>query len=235
MNISKVCYTLVAACALAGTGHTTSAAEVNISLNLFYDSPANPSLGGSWELVAKTDSLLGISAINFILANIDNGIFPDEIFLEPDIGAIDPIDPGGPSEGPPYIAFGVGGVGTDLLYGQDISIGALAGVGTLSMSDGPDPFGDPFWDDATRIATGTFGGAVQPSFTTNGLSVTAANVFSSVVPPINATGAMLTTTVVRSIPEPSAWVLMSLAIIGFVIFYRWPSYARAAHAVSRGY
>ena len=186
--------------------------EVNISLNVFPTSFANPDAGGDWTLVAKTDNVVGIGAINAILRDVNNGRIvdgdpQDDITVSGDIGAIDPI-----GVQPPYLDLG-GGV-TDLIYGQDISdpSSVVLGVGTPSQSDGPDPLGDPAWDDATIIAFGTYP-SVIPGFTTAGGSVTDANVLNSTS---DAMAAMPVTTVVRvAVPEPASVALIALSGLPF--------------------
>ena len=193
--------------------HETASARVDVSLNVFPTSLGNPSGGGNWTLVALTDNPNGIVAINALLQDVDNGRIVDgdpqnDITLSDDIGAIDPIAEGRPNEQPPYLDLGGGA--TDLIYGQSISEEetVVTMVGTLASSDGPDPLGDPAWDDATIIAQGTYSGAV-PSF--NGVD---ANELSTLVPPYTAMAAIPTTSVVRvAVPETSTAVLGVWAIV----------------------
>jgi hypothetical protein len=65
------------ACALASLVAATSAAlSIDLSLNVLYTNPANPALGGTWELVAKssTPDTVGISSITTYLRDINNDV-----------------------------------------------------------------------------------------------------------------------------------------------------------------
>jgi len=188
------------AVALVATGLTAVQAQtetVDVSLNLRYNDPFDPSEGGTWQLVGKVDSGLGIAAVNAILADVDNGIAPNDITLGAGIGAIDPIDSGGANERPAYLA--ISATVTDLIYGQDISAGATAsvglGVGTPG-DNGVDVLRNTAWDNAALLASGTFSTATRPTFTTNGSSSTASNIFDSLAPD-SAASPLATTTTVR--------------------------------------
>lgn len=152
------------AVALAAMSVSSAFAVVDISLNLRYTDPANPSEGGTFQLVAQTDDPNGIAAINALLQDVDNGA--TDITMNAGIGAIDPIDAGGANERPPYLDLGGGA--TDLIYGQDISdpgsVVVAVGTGSGAPGDiGPDPLQNSIWDNASLIASGTFG-ATRPSF-----------------------------------------------------------------------
>lgn len=197
----------VAGTAMLTAGAASTYAVVSVSLNVFPTDVGNPDNGGAWSLVAKTDNPNGIAAINAELVNVDNGVNPDEIQFNSGIGASDPIFPGRPNERPAYVPFGTL---TDLLYGQDISIpgAVIVGVGTAITSDGPDPLGNPAWDDATLIASGTYT-AMVPSFTIHSSMspVVFANELSTASAPFGAQHADIAQAVVRVVPEPSAAVL----------------------------
>jgi hypothetical protein len=114
--------------------------------------------------------------------------------LETDINQL----PGGP-----FVTVGPGPL-VEFLYAQDTSQpGVVVGVGTLARSDGPDPLGDSFWNDATMIASGTYGG-LRPQFATKGISSTAANVLSTSSPPFNFSIAATVTTAIRVAQPPPA-------------------------------
>jgi hypothetical protein len=197
----------VLSCALALTAVSPAMAQqpnVMLSMNVFPTNLANPNGGGSWEIVAKTDSTQGISAINAYLHNV-NTIGLD---VENDLASIE-------NGGEPY--NGVFGGAVNLLYGQDISSGPLvAGVGTLLMSDGPDPLGQTAWDDATHIFSGTYS-SIVPSFATNvgpANNQTDANTFAQVVVGVAAIDANTTTVVRVAVPEPATFGLALCAVAG---------------------
>ena len=199
----------LAACALAlaPSLHVAAAPIVNISLNAIPTNKANPNGGGTFTIVAKTDAPIGIAAISAYLNNVDF----NTLGVENDIGH----------------AFSnfktiVSGA-TNVLYGQDISSGPIvAGVGTSLKSDGPDMLGDPQWNGATRIFTGTYSGIV-PSFATNvgpANNNTDANVLASVIVGQAAVDADTTTVVRVMVPEPATLTAALSAMIGLVVMRR---------------
>ncbi|MBA3480426.1 MAG: hypothetical protein H0T51_01295 [Pirellulales bacterium] len=120
-------------------------------MNVFPTNVGNPNGGGTWRMVAKTDSTQGIAAISAYLSNVSTV----GLDVENDIGNgfADPL-------------FAIFSGTVNMVYGQDIISGPLVGgVGTPALSDGPDPLGNPAWNDATRIFSGTYNSTV-PSFAT---------------------------------------------------------------------
>jgi len=200
----------LSAIVLGTIGLTAAQAQtVDLSLNLRYTDPANPLEGGTWELVAKVDSGLGISAINALLSDVDNGVAPDDIALggspagATTLGAIDPIDPGGANERPAYLTYNAG-FATDLIYAQDITAGSVGDVGTgvgTPGDNGTDVLRNIAWDNAALIASGTFSSGTRPTFTTKNSNFSDSNVFTiiDVDPLLNTSAQPLggTTTTVR--------------------------------------
>jgi len=201
---------LLAACAmaLAASAQFATAAMVNLSMNVFPTNLANPNGGGTWRIVAKTDSTQGICGISAYLNNV-NTIGLD---VENDIGH-DFADP--------WFAPISGTI--NMVYGQDLlSAPLLGGVGTLSTSDGPDPFGVPFWNNATRIFSGTYS-SIVPSFATNvgpANNQTDANTFAQVMVGVEALDAVTTTVVRVAVPEPATVALAVSALLGTVALRR---------------
>jgi hypothetical protein len=143
--------------------------NVQLSLNVFPASNANPSGGGTWALYAKSDAANGIAAIESFITGIDVA----GISYGPGINAS--LDNGSPHVIP--------GSPVELLYFQDTSMpGVVIGVGTPMFSSGLDPLGNPAWDNATKIATGTYS-ATAPFFASSGSYQTDANVLSTNTPP----------------------------------------------------
>lgn len=193
--------------ALAASAQVVSAALVNISMNVFPTSLANPNGGGNFSIVAKTDSPIGIAAINAYLKDVNIA----GLDVENDIGAI-------LNGGEPYVA--TIGSAINILYGQDTASGPIvAGVGTVLKSDGPDLFGDPAWNDATLIFTGTYS-SVVPMFTNAGNNTTDANVLASVIVGNAAVDADVTTIVRVQVPEPATIGLAVMGLVGFVSLRR---------------
>jgi hypothetical protein len=203
MKVLRLAPLFLAATALVAAPCTADAALVKISLNVFPTNVAQPNNGGSWRLVAKTDSSIGIAAISAYLRNINIA----GLAVEPDIGAI-------LNGGQPF--FGDFGGVINIVYGQDILTGPIiGGVGTLLKSDGTDPFGDPAWDDATRIFSGTYSSAL-PFFTSLGVNETDANVLASVIVGTAALDADTTTVVRVAVPEPMSVIGGLSAVVGIL-------------------
>jgi hypothetical protein len=176
---------------LASRCNEAQAVNVDVSLNVYPAAASNPNGGGAWSIVAKTDSPHGIAAINLFLTDISLEVpgFPTpSVQAEPDINALR-VDG--------KVPVTINGSVVNVLYGQDTSApGVVIGVGTPSMSDGPDPFGDPNWNSATRIFVGAYAGDA-PSFASHDAQVTDANVLSTSAPPFTLSVDADTTTVVR--------------------------------------
>ena len=140
----------LAACMLLLAGATSAAAQtpnVMLSMNVFPTNLLNPNGGGTWRIVAKTDSTQGIAGISAYLANVSTV----GLDVENDIGH-DLSDP----------QFTLLGSAVNLVYGQNTTTTPLVGgVGTPALGDGLDPFGDPAWDNATRIFSGSYS-SVEP-------------------------------------------------------------------------
>jgi hypothetical protein len=178
----------------------TTAATVDISLNVFPTNLGNPNGGGTWTLVAKTDAPLGIAGISAYLKDISTA----GITIESDLNSI-------LNGGNPFV--GVFGGAVNLVYGQDISSGPITpGVGTISFSDGPDPLGDPAWNDATLIFSGAYSSMV-PMFTNAGANTTDANVLASIIVGNAAVDADTSTVVRVAVPEPATIGLAVCAVI----------------------
>ncbi len=130
------------------------AANVTLSLNLRYTDPANTAAGGTWDLMAKTDSPNGISAIVAVLDGISSPV------LNTGIGALP-------------IQTKTSGTITEFVYGQDPSLspGGTFAVGTGAGSAGNVAKDDLYpnaansYDNFAKIASGSFG-ATRPSFAT---------------------------------------------------------------------
>lgn len=146
--------------------------NVNLSLNLHYNQPADPSLGGKWYLMAKTTSTFGgIAQINAYLSNIDafgvkygnGGVVGNGYNVSVTAATLGAQL----NNGQPYV--GAFGDITNVVYFQNTATGPIVqGVGRGEFIAAPgeisvDPLGNPAWNGASLIASGTFG-AQRPEF-----------------------------------------------------------------------
>jgi hypothetical protein len=182
-------------------------ATVQLSLNLRYTDPADPSEGGKWWLVAKTDDTDGIAAISAYLSNVQTigaaygngtgaGASAYATTTASTIGAIT-------NGGNPYIGVFNGVV--NLVYGQDLASGPIVadvgqGAGTPGNT-GLDPLRHSNWNNAAVIATGMFAGGGnsgnqfnRPAFVPSGSNSTDANTLQGTtlgVPSVDANVTMV--------------------------------------------
>jgi len=166
----------LSALALVAGSSMAQAQNVRISLNLRYTDPADPSEGGTWYLVANTDSPNGISAISAYINNIDgtaasmrygNAGAVDTRYGAP--GTVTAATLGAIlNAGNPYAAT-IGGA-INVVYGQDTANGPIivdvGQGGTTPGNVAVDPLRNPTWNNSAIIANGTFGGT-RPVFATN--------------------------------------------------------------------
>lgn len=138
--------------ALLAAVSSSAVADVDVSLNVTPNDFSDLSQGGTWQLVAKTDTpdsdgIVGLTtrfidgtipAAGTVNPNVGHDIFGGTLL----IGTF--VDPNGPN----YVEF---------VYGQDPNDGLVLGVGLPGgpSNVGPDPLGQPIWDDASEIAFGT--------------------------------------------------------------------------------
>lgn len=125
-------------------------AAIDLQLNLFYNDPADPSEGGSWDLLAQTDSdgVVGLTAlindINLAGISSNNGDTTFEVFESQSMG----------------------GTLVEVVVGDDLTSVPTPGVGTGAGSPGnvaTDDLGNSAWDNSALLASGMFG-AVRPTF-----------------------------------------------------------------------
>jgi hypothetical protein len=196
MNRHLVAALLLTGALCASLAREAAAVKVDLSLNVVPTNVALPNNGGTWRLVAKTDSSVGIAAISAYLT----GINIPGLAYEGGAASLGAILNGGN----PFAAT-IGGA-VNIVYGQDIATGPIVpGVGTILKSSGPDPFGDPAWNDATGIFVGTYSGVV-PAFVVAGANQTDANTLASVIVGQAALDADTSTVVRVQVPEPASIV-----------------------------
>lgn len=195
-------FTLCAAALVVGSS-VAQAQNVQLSLNLRYTDPADPTEGGTWFLVAKTDDAEGIAGISAYISNIATGTAGSTYgrgtgagsaaYANANAATIGAILNGGN----PFKAT-IGGA-ENIVYGQDLAAGPIvADVGQGAGTPGNtavDPLRNPAWNNAAIIASGTFAGA-RPAFVTAGANSTDANTLQGTTLGQSGTDAV-TTTVVR--------------------------------------
>ena len=167
---------IFALCAFAATAMSTlaSAQTVDLSLNLRYTDPNNPSAGGRWFLLAKASAGNGIAGISVYANDITTTMefgnstavgagAAEYAVLGPDVTGSNVETVGGL----PYSNTFDGAV--NFVYGQDLANGPI--VANVGEAGGPGDYGnDPLqnsdWDNAALISSGAFG-AVRPTIATN--------------------------------------------------------------------
>ena len=201
----------LAAIALIALVAPTVRAEVDVSLNIVFNNPLDHSQGGSWSLVAKTDTPNSDGIVG-LTSRFVEGTMPPSGTVASGIGhdinggalLIGSFDHDADANTPDQ---------TEFVYGQDPNgfiPGLVLGVGLPGgPSDvGSDFLGNPTWDNASEIAFGTISDlTVVPDF-----AYAAANeVFETI-----GGGIVLADigelTVRYEIPEPAACTLALAAL-----------------------
>ncbi len=146
---------ILSLCAVALAAITMSAAQatVDVALNLTYTQPADPSQGGTWSLVAKTDTALsnGIVGLSVRLTNM-----PAAGTVNASIGH--EINGG-------LLQVGTFGLETEFVYGQNLGDATPLPVTGVGQSAATDQFFNPVWDGVTEIASGTIADlTTRPAF-----------------------------------------------------------------------
>lgn len=198
-------------CALAAMLMSAHAAadDIDLSLNVFYSNPSNPSSGGTWEVVARTD-VFGLSGLQMFLTNIATaaaagprgvvngsdpaglGIFvsdpePGLGFTEVILGQIllDPSDMSPTDEQSVFYGIGALQNGAPNYPGRPAGTNAIGPVFTslTGVQNVPwatgDAFGDGTWSTGARVATGTFNPGATPGFFQSPTFVHSGTVFTS--------------------------------------------------------
>jgi uncharacterized protein (TIGR03382 family) len=206
MNMKRgLVFTLCSLAVAAMASSAMAQANVQLSLNLRYTDPADPSEGGQWYLVAKTDDPDGISAISAYISNITptaasmtygNGSGPGATAYgaansttAATLGAIT-------NGGNPFAAT-IGGA-VNVVYGQDLTTTIVADVGQGAGTPGnvaSDPLKNANWNNAAVIATGTWTGSARPAFVSAGANSTDSNTLGGTTLGSPAFDANTTTTV----------------------------------------
>jgi hypothetical protein len=165
MNMNRGLVLSLCAAVALGAMASVSVADTQLSLNLRYTQPADPSQGGTFRLVGITDDPDGLVGVSAYLENIDMGGITAPAGVNANInGGVVPV-------------ADFGGV-INVVYGQDLSQAVQTGVGTPGMAAPPrlasDPLNNAAWNNASVLVSGTFG-ATRPVFSSSGANSTDAN------------------------------------------------------------
>ncbi|MEX2315721.1 MAG: hypothetical protein WD669_01125 [Pirellulales bacterium] len=182
---------------------------INLSLNLIYDNPAIPSLGGDWQVVAKLAPGEGqsIAALSFWLDGTGTRVsrVPSGTVNGSDVagfiaehGLFDghrnfaigqaPYYPSAPAGNEQTVFYGVGTLDEGWPYYAGTPVGSnftgpffdtLTGVSNVPWAAGPDFKGDPDWNVAAMLFSGEFA-ANTPQFYVHPTEPHSGNVFPSV-------------------------------------------------------
>jgi hypothetical protein len=197
MNMKRGLVLSLAALALVVGNAPAKAADIDLSLNLRYTHPANPSLGGQWFLMAKTNTAganTGIAGLSVYLSNISptgivwgngtavgTGAQTYPVVTQTTLGA------NVSATGNVPFNFSAGGV-TNIVYGQDLVTKTLT-IGEGAATPGvlaADPLRNTTWANSTLIMSGTFAGGGnagnkfnRPNFVPSGANSTDGNVYNA--------------------------------------------------------
>ncbi len=200
------CTLLISNCAVA--------ANVDLSLNLEFTSPADMTSGGTWIAVAKADEK-GLAGIAFLVegGNDDaSSLVPAgasfDVFETQSVGPVIEVVVGNDLAAP---AFDVGVIGGTFVssYVDPAGITILPGQSDLGSFTG-----------GVLLATGTFDPGVTPNLIDmSGTLDQGANVFN-----VDMSGsvlaATLNTTVRALVPEPTTLALLGMGLIGLATTVR---------------
>lgn len=191
------------------TAHVAMAGNAYFSLNLEFNDPNDFSSGGIWTAVGKVDEF-GLAGVSLVLTDLN---FDESTgFLAPEEYAIQ------------QAAF-FGGIILNVVIGDDGAGPPLLGVGVIGSSWPSDYVDDPnlmsfggyldlgSFTGGVALATGTFDPGAVPDWTVlpGNPEPTAANLYTSSGFPVVAAETQLT--VRNAVPEPSAFVLLGMAIV----------------------
>ncbi len=195
------------AMAVAASATIAQAQTIDLSLNLRYTDPADPTEGGVWYLTGKTSggaTNLGIAGVSAWLNNVDPTIFHGSAVAAgngyPAVTQATIKNIGHEGNGNPF--GGIIGTATNVVYGQDTtavaSIEGGIGLGSGAGNVAVDPLRNPDFNNYAVLLSGTFG-ATLPSFApSTGGTITGGNVLASTTQPnVGAIGATTVTTRVR--------------------------------------
>lgn len=154
--VFALCAAMVAA--TAGQAY----AVVSVQLNLRYTNPANPTGGGTWDLLVKSDTaaMNGIAGLKVTIGGnlgvTGNGL-PSNAIL-PNAAVFDNVNS--------VFRFNTVAGGTEIVAGDDLAGTLVTGVGTATFAGRviqDDLFTNAstadFWDNSTKIASGSWTGA----------------------------------------------------------------------------
>ncbi|MEM8946099.1 MAG: PEP-CTERM sorting domain-containing protein [Planctomycetota bacterium] len=201
---------VLSVCALIGAILTCSvadAANVDLSLNLDFDTPGDLSSGGTWTAVATADEN-GLTGIVFLAENVNNDAVASgnsgfAVFESQQVGLVIEVVTGFDATGLLGQIFGVGVPGSSFpsTYVDPVGIAPLAGSPDLGSFTG-----------GVELATGSFDpGAVPALLASSGTLSAGANIFDITGDVVFAT---LNLTVRTVIPEPATMLLLTVGVIG---------------------
>lgn len=190
-------------CALAASNFAV-AQNVDLSLNLDFDTPGDLNSGGTWLAVATADEF-GLAGISFLLDDANfagDFLVPDTVFsvaLSQTVGTVIEIVNGSDLVAP-VMGVGVPGSSYPSSYVDPVGIAPLVGSPDLGSFTG-----------GVELATGTFDpGDVPALLASSGTLDAGANIFNASGAAIGAT---LNLTVRTVVPEPTTILLLGLGVV----------------------
>jgi len=194
MNMKRGLVFALTALALVVGNSAAQAQNVQLSLNLRYTDPADPTEGGSWYLMAKTDATFGLAGVSVNLSGVNAaGVALGNPTANPQYATMASTVTGSIANGSnPY--NGVIGGNHNVVWGFDVGTSVIANIGKGGASAGNiavDPLKNAAWNNAALLVSGTFG-AVRPAIVS-----AQANVLGAATAGTAAVAATVATPVVR--------------------------------------
>jgi len=191
------------ACAVLFSSVAT-AANVDLSLNLEFNDPADQSSGGTWTAVAKADES-GLAGVSILAMDVDaaptsinSAITGFNIFLTQTVGPVTEAVTGSDLV---VSIFDVGVIGGTWAsnYVDPVGIAPLPGQADLGSFTG-----------GAAVIAGTFSAGMIPQLLeTSGTFAAGANVYNATGQPIAAS---LNLTVRTVVPEPATFALLGVSL-----------------------
>ncbi|WP_428308393.1 PEP-CTERM sorting domain-containing protein [Lacipirellula sp.] len=156
--------------ALVGATASPAFAAVNVQLNLRYTNPANPTGGGSWDLLVQSTGAQGLAGASFTIGgNLGvTGIDTPLAAITPNAAVFNNTTSVFKFQG--TAASTTITLGDDFAGAKILNVGKGAGTPGNVAADDLFPTNSVFWDNSALLASGSWTGA-RPTLVGAGVSV----------------------------------------------------------------